>query len=126
MLWILLATVFSCPSIAAEAGESKPTKVNHVVIAWLKDPGNESARQRFIKATKRFSTFPGVIAHRVGTVSPSGRKVVDSSFDVAAVITFKDQAALSSYLQHPIHRKAVDEVLKPLVERMVVYDFVSD
>jgi heme-degrading monooxygenase HmoA len=99
--------------------------VNHIVIAWLKQPGDVEARKRFIETTKGFATLPGVIGHRVGPVLPSGRKVADSSFDIAVVITFKDKEALAAYLEHPEHKKGVEDVLKPLVEKVVVYDFVS-
>lgn len=113
----------------AAAGENETAAagraVNHIVIAWLKQPGDMEARKRFIEMTKRFAKLPGVIGHRVGPVLPSDRKVADSSFDIAVVITFKDKEALAAYLEHPDHKKGVEEVLKPLAEKVVVYDFVS-
>ena len=53
----------------------------------------------------------------------SDRPIVDDSFDVAITITFASQAAFDAYLAHPDHRRANAEVLAPLVERVVVYDF---
>jgi hypothetical protein len=44
---------------------------------------------------------------------------------VAVVMTFKDEASLHAYDAHPRHTKAVDEVLRPLVARLVIYDFQS-
>lgn len=125
----MLRLLVLCLFITACSGHptsSTDTLVSHVVIAWLKEPGNDDARQQFIDMTKRFADIPGVITQRVGKVLRSDRKVVDSSFDVAAVITFKDQSALTNYLQHPLHKKAIEDVLKPLVQRVIVYDFVSD
>jgi hypothetical protein len=58
-----------------------------------------------------------------GTTLPSTRPAVDSSFDVAVVMTFRDESALRAYDAHPSHKKAVDEVLRPLVARLVIYDF---
>jgi heme-degrading monooxygenase HmoA len=124
------ALAFCLPLLAVTAagetaGPDVVGTVNHVVIAWLKQPGDEAARKRFIETTKRFATLPGVIGHRVGPLLPSDSKVADNSFDVAVVVTFKDKEALAAYLEHPEHKKGVEEVLKPLLEKVVVYDFVA-
>jgi len=115
--------------VAGAAGENETSSadgaVNHIVIAWLKQPGDLDARKRFIETTKRFAKLPGVIGHRVGPVLPSEGKVADSSFDIAVVITLKNKEALTAYLENPEHKKGVEEVLKPLVSKVVVYDFVS-
>ncbi len=115
--------------VAGAAGENETSSadgaVNHIVIAWLKQPGDLDARKRFIETTKRFAKLPGVIGHRVGPVLPSEAKVADSSFDIAVVITLKNKEALTAYLENPEHKKGVEEVLKPLVSKVVVYDFVS-
>jgi hypothetical protein len=48
---------------------------------------------------------------------------VDDSFDVAISVTFADQEAMRAYLAHPLHQRARDEILLPMVEKIVVYDF---
>jgi hypothetical protein len=95
------------------------------VLCWLKTPGDEAGRQKIIETSKRFESIPGVVSVTSGRVLPSTRPVVDSSYDVGILITFTDEAALRAYDGHPTHRKAVDEVLKPLVGKFVVYDFTS-
>lgn len=120
-LLFLMVSVFTRVIAETDIKESSGP-VSHVVIAWLKKPGDAEARKKFIDTTKSFSTLPGVIDHRVGTVLPSGRKVVDSSFDVATVITFENRKALLAYLKHPRHEHAVKNTLKPLVEKVIVYD----
>ena len=42
---------------------------------------------------------------------------------MALVISFTDQAALDNYLTHPLHLQLLEDTLKPLVERILVYDF---
>jgi hypothetical protein len=74
----------------------------------------------------RFAEIPGVKRVRAGTVLPSARPIVDSTFDVAVVITFSDRKALSRYLKHPRHKQAVRLHLRPLTRKVVVYDFVED
>src|SRR4051794_8797361 len=97
-------------------------QVNHVVLCWLKEPGNESQRQQVIDASYGFAKIPGVISVAAGKAIPSTRPVVDSSFDVAIVIAFTDEAALHAYDQNPIHKKAASDVLRPLTAKLLIYD----
>ena len=62
---------------------------------------------------------------RVGEVVPSGRDIVDDSFDVGILLSFADAERMQAYIEHPDHRRAVRQVLLPLVERILVYDFVE-
>ena len=97
-------------------------QVNHVVLCWLKEPGNEAQRQHLIDASYGFAKIPGVLSITAGKAIPSTRPVVDSSFDVAIVIAFTDEAALHAYDQNPIHKKAVSDVLRPLTAKLLIYD----
>ena len=54
---------------------------------------------------------------------PSARPIVDSSFDVAVSLTFATQADLQRYIDHPQHKAAAEQVLKPLVRKITVFDF---
>jgi hypothetical protein len=38
---------------------------------------------------------------------------------------FESEAALAAYLADPEHQKATQEIMRPLVERLVVYDIVE-
>ena len=98
-------------------------KLYHLVFCWLKDEGNEVHRQKIISATQTFRDIPGVIQAEAGQVVASDRDIVDDSFDIGILIVTKNQADLKKYLEHPIHQKAKKEVLSPLVERVLVYDF---
>ena len=42
-------------------GHSRAGEINHVVLVWLKDPGNESQRQQLIERSKQFTQIPGVL-----------------------------------------------------------------
>lgn len=109
---------------APAAGES-PTQagVVHVLVAWLKQPGNADDRRMVIEASNNFKKVPGVLDVYAGPVLPSDRAVVDSTFDVGVVMLFKDEQSLKAYVTHPGHERAVKEVLGPKVERAKVYDF---
>ena len=99
------------------------SRVVHVVLVWLKEPGNATHRARVVEATRSFSTIPGVEEIRVGEPVPSGRPTVDDSFDIGLYMIFASKKALDAYLVHPEHQAAQREILRPLVRRVIVYDF---
>jgi hypothetical protein len=104
---------------------ANPAPVTHLVFVWLKTPGDERARQRIIEASQTFVSIPGVHSVTTGNALPSTRPIVDSSYDVAIIMRFGDEAALRAYDQHPTHKKAVEEVLKPLAAKVQIYDITS-
>ena len=107
--------------------ENKETrgKLYHVVLCWLKEPKNEVHRQKIIEVTKSFRDIPVVLNAQAGQVIMSDREIVDDSFDVGILIVTKNQEDLQKYLDHPIHQQAKKEVLLPLVEKILVYDFMD-
>jgi hypothetical protein len=98
-------------------------KVTHVVVCWLKEPGNETQRQQIIEASKTFRSIPGVVDVSAGKSMPSTRPVVDTTYDVAIVMRMRDEQALKDYSTHPTHIAARDKIFLPLVQRFVIYDF---
>ena len=100
--------------------------VTHVVVFWLKDHGNVAQRAKIIETSESFRKIPGVLSVQVGPCLPSQRPIVDSSFDVALTMEFASKAAMQKYLDDPSHKAASDGVLKPLVKKIAVYDFVRE
>lgn len=121
-LWILLLLMVCIGGCRT----ARSPVVHHVVVCWLKEPGNEAHRAAVIEASESLREISFVETIDAGRVLPSGRKIVDSSFDVAIHMTFSSEKELALYLAHPVHKRAVKETLGPLVEKLVVYDFVSD
>lgn len=121
---LLVALVFSpaCSSLV----DDTMGRVVHVVLVWLKEPGNADHRARVVEATRSFSTVPGVEEIRVGEPIPNQRPSADDSFDVGLYMVFSSREALESYLMNPAHRDAQKSILRPLVKKVVVYDFVDD
>lgn len=99
--------------------------VKHVLIVWLKSPGDKAARQKVIDSAAALRGIPGVVGIEAGDCLPSDRAVVDSTYDVAVITTFASEQALTAYGPHPVHRQVVRDVIEPNVARYVVYDFVS-
>jgi hypothetical protein len=66
---------------------------------------------------------PGTVGYS-GTPLASERPIVDDSFDVGFTMRFDSAASLQAYEKDPRHLKKVNEVLKPLSRKIVVYDIV--
>jgi len=96
--------------------------ITHVVLLWLKTPGDRAAIEKIIATSRQFTSIPGVMNVRVGRPLASTRPVVDATFDVGLTMSFRDEAALHAYETHPQHVKAVTEVLRPLAGKILVYD----
>jgi len=125
-----LATLIALSLIAIGCRHERPVvgppgQVGHVVICWLKTPGDSAQRRELIEVSKRFADLPGVVHVAAGEVLPSKRPVVVSDYDVAVVLTFEDEASLRAYEAHPRHQAALRETLRPLTTKVVVYDYVQ-
>lgn len=105
--------------------ETAAGRVHHVVLCWLKEPGNREHRRRIIEVTRTFAGMEDVIEVQVGKVLASERGLVDDSFDVGIHLTFASVEAMNRYLVDPVHISAVKDVIRPLTGRIVAYDFVE-
>jgi hypothetical protein len=119
MAALLAISTCSCTSSTDPA---KSGTITHVIVVWLKKPGDQAARQQVISESKNLREIPGVRSVRTGTVLASDRQVVDSTFDVAIVMTLDSKADLANYTAHPKHQALVQNVIRPLVDHYKVYD----
>lgn len=119
----LIVLLVLIPAGQCVAGETD--QVSHIVLVWLKEPGNMEMRKQFVAASRSLNDLPGIVNRHVGVVLPSNRKIVDDSFDVAVTVTLKDKNALQAYLEHPRHQQVLKEKLKPLVGKIIAYDLIS-
>ena len=119
---LFLTLAFSL-SVTAAHTPPQPPGVVHVVMVWLKEPGNMVHRAQIIDGSKKLRDIPGVQDLRVGEVVPSERDVVDDSFDVALYMRFANEEAMHAYLSHPDHVNVVKEYFVPIMDRYKVYDF---
>ena len=106
----------------SETPATQSSPVSHIVVFWLRTPGDNEARQKLIDASKTLTQIPGILNVTVGVPMPSTRPVVVTNYDLAVVITFADAQALADYGKNPIHQKLMAEVMKPLVKEYKVYD----
>ena len=116
------ALLTSCAQFGYQKAAA-PGEVEHVVLVWQKKKGDAATRAKIIETAHTFRDIPGILSLSAGEPISSERPVVDSSFDVAIVIRFANKAALDAYEKNPKHVKAVEEVLKPAVGKLVVHDY---
>jgi hypothetical protein len=88
----------------------------HVVLIRLKD--KEKTDWLLEQARSVLGSVPGVRNLRVGT----GIKD-DYEYPISFVMDFDDEAVLESYQVHPEHVRFRDELLGPLIEGKLVYDY---
>jgi len=105
------------------SGKSEVPPLHHVVLCWLKEPGNVEHQDKIIEVTKTFMEIPGVLDAQAGKAVASDRSIVDDSFDVGILVVVENKEALDAYLRHPVHDDAKKMILLPLIDRLVVYDF---
>lgn len=124
LLFLFVILLISCTN--QNTPETTNAHLKHIVICWLKDPGNPEHRQKLIDASDILNEIPGVINVSVGEVIESERSIVDDSFDVAYVFTFSDSTSMNSYLAHPDHKKLLKNLINPLVDKILIYDYLDD
>jgi hypothetical protein len=119
ILPIILAMLFSG---LCSASESK--SLTHIVIVWLKPEfKNDQFINQLLEANKKLASIPSMQSIDTGIAIQSERKIVDDSYDIGMVMTFKSENDMNDYLVHPVHTEFLDNFIKGKVDRVVVYDF---
>ena len=121
MKHLLLLTLLAFSGCAG-LGSRHDGALQHVVLIWLKDAGNAEQQAKIIEVSRSFRDIPGVLDVQAGKAVASERDIVDDSFDVGILVVVPDERRLAEYLAHPIHQRAKNDVLLPLVEKILVYD----
>jgi len=96
---------------------------SHIVIFWTDPAHPTAAGQLAAGAEKLLRPIPGVQQFHVGRMVGSHRPVVDQSYSVALNLVFSSQKAQDDYQVHANHVEFVEKFVKPLVKKLVVYDF---
>ena len=120
---VLIAFLLLTVGCVSTHHSGRKQELSHVVLCWLKEPGNTEHRDQIINISRTFKKIPGVLEVRAGEVISSDRPIVDDSFDVGILVIVPDAKSLQEYLDHPIHQNAKRDILLPLVEKVLVYDF---
>ena len=119
-------TALSFASAGAQAAAARSGQVTHVMLFWLKRPGNVDDQNFLRRGLRTLRRARGINDMRVGRPLPVDRPDVEQSFDLGVVITFRDRQALEKFERDQRREQALDAMLRPLVRRYTVYNFVNE
>ena len=117
----LFLLFFSFSSYAGTGASSQ--KITHVIVVWLKKPGDAVQRQQFLDASRKLNHLPGIINRHVGVIKHSQGHSQDTGFDVAVSVTLENQQAMDEYMNSPLHQQIIKQQLQPLVRKIITYNF---
>jgi hypothetical protein len=117
----------TAPEIGERAKPEPTDKLmfSHVVIFWTRADDPQAVNKLIAGAERYLKPIPGILHFHVGKMVPSPRPVVDQSFQVGLNIVFADKQAQDEYQAHPSHVQFVEQVLKPVLRRVAVFDFMD-
>jgi hypothetical protein len=122
----LICVAFSLSSSDAPAANARSGQVTHVMLFWLKRPGNVDDQNVLLRGLRTLRRFRGVNDVRVGRPLPRDRPGLEQSFDLAVVVIFRDREALEKFEHDPRRGGALDAMLQSLVRRYIVYNFANE
>jgi Stress responsive A/B Barrel Domain len=124
-MFLTCIALFLAPA-GAQAVATRSGQVTHVMLFWLKRPGNVDDQNFLRRALRTLRRARGVNDMRVGRPLLLDPPSVEQSFDLGVVIIFRDREALEKFERDQQREQAIDAVLRPLVRRYTVYNFVNE
>jgi len=122
----LIFLALSLTSFNAQAANARSGQVTHVMLSWLKRPGNVDDRNVLMRGLRTLRRVRGVNDVRVGRPLPVDRSSLEQSFDLGVVGIFRDRETLEKFERDPRRREALDAMLQPLVRRYSGYNFANE
>ena len=108
-------------STKATAQERVQEKFLHIVFFWFKNPNNTAAIDDFIEGVETYLQRIDVIqTYHIGKPAGTPREVVDNSYSVSFVLSFKSRKDQDTYQAHQAHKDYIAEY-QHLWERVRVY-----
>jgi hypothetical protein len=94
--------------------------IEHLVLLKLKPDASAAEEEQMVKALKSLSKFIPVIREL-----SCGRNTGDRNqgFTHGLRVRFESAADLEAYIDHPEHKRVVDECLTPVIDDVIVVDY---
>ena len=96
---------------------------SHIVVFWTNPAYLGAGDELLAGANQQLKNIPGIVQFYAGKMVPSPRPVVEQSYQVALNLIFPDKPAMDAYQVHPQHVEFVEQYVKRLVKKAVVFDF---
>jgi hypothetical protein len=94
--------------------------VEHLVLFKVRAGTDTSSVSSMVAGLKGLKAqIPGIVDLTVGTNFSDRSK----GFTHGLVVRFQDRAALDAYLPNPAHREAVERLIRPITEDVIVIDY---
>src|SRR5437016_13777970 len=90
----LTCIALSLAPTGAQAAAPRSGQVTHVMLFWLKRPGNVDDQNYLLRALRTLRRVRGVSDMRVGRPLLVDRPGLEDSFDLRVVLIFRDRDAL--------------------------------
>lgn len=131
--WAIGLLLSGCASLMPSGGPGAEVQsqrhLHHVAVVWLKPPADERVKQQYIEASRAFAGLPGVLNYQIGVPAQIKRSrtsaALDESYDIAVSAVYESQEAFEAFIKHPEYQRVAQQILRPLVDRYKVYDFVE-
>jgi Stress responsive A/B Barrel Domain len=122
----LICLILSLTSFNARAANARSGQVTHIILFWLKRPGNVDDQNVLLRGLRTLRRVRGVNDVRVGRPLLVDRPGLEQSFDLGVVVIFRDREALEKFERDPRRGGALDAMLQQLVRRYTVYNFANE
>lgn len=96
------------------------------MLFWLKRPGDVNDQNVLLRGLRTLRHVRGVTEVRTGRALLQDRPGSDRSFDLGAIVIFRDREALEKFERDARRRGPLDAAVQSLVRRYVVYNFSSE
>ena len=101
---VLLLFFASCAALP----ERQSRGIDHIVIVWLRRPGNPDDIAKLVATSKELQrALPVMQGMSYGRPLPSERPAVDDTFDLAFVMRFANRNDLAAYENSATRRRGV-------------------
>ena len=95
---------------------------SHVVLFYLKNPGNQAEREQFETSLSTFvKNSQHVKSSHLGTPAATDRAVVDKSYTYIMILNFSSKEEQDKYQDEAGHKQFIGES-EHLWEKVIVYD----
>jgi Stress responsive A/B Barrel Domain len=94
--------------------------IRHVVVfAWVPEATDQQKQRVADELRKLPPLMTGLRAYHFGPDAG----IIDGNFDFAVVADFDDAESYLAYRDHPAHRAAVDQVIRPIVRQRAAIQY---
>lgn len=119
IIMLILFFVFSATS------KLQAEEITHIVVCWLDPKTDKSEINNIVHQSKLLASLPGVLSYDIGEPLPSKRSAVEDSYSFALSVKFDSKESMYAYVENEKHKAFVENILKPKLSKIVIYDFAS-